>query len=161
MVRDSASMVRRGRVKEIKICKKPYIIEDTDRWGQCMGTYSVNYAVGFIGDTLWEDLHLFENYSNTPETKAEQQAASDYLANGGDTSNIPVPIMERLIKRAGGMLWQLNMRLDEPPLENGDTNYIRSFATYNVPSLYEWNKSFDEEYDRLKLQCENMNKKEK
>lgn len=148
-----------SKVKEVKICKKPYIVEDTDRWGVPQGTYSVNYAAGFVNDTLWEDLYLFENYGNTPETKLEQKTAAEFISKGGMPENASLPIMKRLIKRAGGTVWQLNMRLDEPLLENGDSNYIRSIATYSSPSLYEWNESFDEEADELRLQCIEMNKK--
>ena len=146
-------------MKEIKICKRAYIQQDTDRWGQLLGTYSVNYAVGFVSENLWEDMNLFENYGNTPETKAELEAAAEFIGNGGEVGEADLSIMNRLLKRSGSQLWQFNLRLDTPTVDD-TSSYIRCIASFKVPSLFVHDESMDKEYEKLKLQVIEMNKKQ-
>jgi hypothetical protein len=153
-------------MKLIKICKKPLIEEDTDRWGRGLGTYSVNYAVGIISEDMWNDVFLFENYGNTDVGKQELEDIKNYLSAGGNIQDIGNknntlnPEQIRLIGRAGGTIWQMNLRIDQPIAEDGTTSYVRVIAFFNNPSLYVHDKSFDEEYERLKLQVIEMNKKQ-
>lgn len=148
-------------MKEVKICKRAYIEQDTDRWGHLLGTYSVNYGAGFVSENMWEDIYLYENYGNTKETKLEQETALNFIAAGGMPEKAYMPIMKRVIKRAGGLLWQFNIKLDEPPKKDGDEDvylYARTFASYMNPSLFLHDKSMDEEYEKLKLKADEMNR---
>jgi hypothetical protein len=82
--------VLKGKImKMVKICKRPYIAEDIDRWGQGIGTYSVyNTEVGEVEEPFWEELKLFETYGKTPQGKAELERAKEDLAWDRDISSL-------------------------------------------------------------------------
>lgn len=141
----------------VKICKRPFIAEDTDRWGQGLGTYSV-YAteVGFVEQEFWNDLKAFENYSNTPEGKAEQEQAKKDLEAGKKSEELDMPLMSRLIDKSKGLLWQFNMRITDNP--GTEQEYMRSYASFDCPTLREWTPEHDKEIKKLELKAKEMNR---
>ncbi len=145
-------------MKLVKICKRPYIAEDEDRWGQGLGTYSVmGSEVGMVEEPFWNELDLFENYGNTPEGKAEQEAGKKHLNDGGSMETLEAPIMKKLLDRSKTQLWQFNMQLTEKPDENGAMSYLRSYAIFNEPSLRVHTEEHDKEVNKLQNKCKEMN----
>lgn len=139
----------------IKICKKPYIAEDTDRWGQELGTYSVyGSEVGSVEEDFWEELKLFENYQNTPEGEAERKQAGEDIKAGKNIDQLKVPLMTRLLTRSKTMLWEFNMMTGYDGI---DSCYVRSYAVFDQPTLREYMPAHDEEVKKLEEKCKEMN----
>lgn len=146
-------------MKLVKICKKPFIVQDEDRWGQLLPTFSVSGGVvGMVDEVFWADIKQFENYSNTPEGNAEQESAKEQLKSGAMAQDIEMPIMKRLFARSKHTLWEFNMQLSENPDENGDMNYVRSYATFDQPTLREYTPEHDKEVETLQNKCDEMNR---
>lgn len=145
--------------KEVKICKVPYIFEETDRWGLPDGTYHIRHLVGYVDDQLWRDIQEFEQYE-TYGGLEEYASIGNFLKQGGSASDVKAPIMERLLKRSKGMLWQFNMattqRLDD---KDDERYYIRTYAEFNKKTLMEWEPEFDDRIKFLQTQCDLLNKK--
>lgn len=136
-------------------------MEDTDRWGQELGTYSVyGSEVGYVEEQFWNDIKLFERYSATPEGSAEQQSAKEQLSSGAMVQDVEMPIMKRLLDRSKTLLWQFNMRVGEQ-VETEDevfeSSYIRTYATFDQPTFREYTPAHDEEVKKLQTKCDEMN----
>ncbi len=144
-------------MKLVKICKKPRIVEDDDRWGVSLGTYSVSNAqIGLVPEQFWSDLKVFENYGNTPEGIAEEEAAKKYIEDTGSADGLEMPLMSKLLKRSKTLLWEFNMQVGEES-DDGTTSYIRSYAEFNHPTLEEYTPEHDKRVKRLQDQCDKMN----
>ena len=144
----------------IEICKLPIIIEDTDRWGQPLGTYSVQFQKGKIDEDLWKDLKFFESYNNTDIGKKEMEALSNFIKNGGsalDTNLLAlIPEYNRLLSRARSTVWQFNALVEEDP-KGEESRYIRMYGCFNNPQLYEFNPSIQMKYIELVEKCKKLN----
>lgn len=144
-------------MKYIKICKKPGIVENTDKWGHGLGSYSVyNKNPGYITEELWEFIQKFQTYSKTPEGIKEAKEAKEFIEKGGLAENVKMPIMKQLFERSKHTLFEFNM-LEELPTEDQDSCYIRQYATFDKIEIYEWTPEHDVEVEKLEKQCELLN----
>ena len=73
----------------IKICVPPSIVQATDRWGQLLDEYYVEYYCGFVEEEMWEDIQKFEGYNNTELGRQEMQSVADAVKIGLDMKDIP------------------------------------------------------------------------
>ena len=146
-------------MKYIKICNRPLIADSEDKSGKPTGTYEViHHEAGYVNESLWQDLKLFGNYSKTPEGIAEMDEVKKAIKNGIAIENLELPLMSRLIERAGGgLVWWFNMTLEEPEEGREDYSYIRQFVVWNTPSLKEWTPEHDERVKKLQQECDKMN----
>lgn len=141
----------------VRICKVPYISEDTNQWGISQGTFYVVDVQGYIDLETWEEIKLYEGYSETTEGKSEQACVINTLKTGTRLQDIIPPLMSRLIGRANGLLWQFNLCSKE--LSEGTAEYTRTYAHFNEHTLAEWSPQHDEKVKKLQSECDRMNRK--
>jgi hypothetical protein len=141
--------------KFVKIGNKPYIVEDTDRWGVPLGTYSVMSAIGWTTQKHWQSLHEFEHYEDFGG-KEEMIAACEAIGRGVKFKDIEMPIMRRMVDHS--QIRQFNMRLTDPDVDkSNETVHIRCMAFFNEPTLKLWTDADDASLAVLEKQCAKMN----
>lgn len=147
-------------MKMIRIAKMPFIIEDTDRWGVGLGTFSVVDVQGEMPEEMWSRVKEFEGYHLSTEGQAETEAfkeASKAAALAGiDSVTHTMPYMKKVIGYCNSQLWEFNLRVCEV---GDDTYYIRSYAKFAQITLHEWTPEHDEKVNQLKEQAKQMNVK--
>lgn len=140
----------------VRIGTLPRIVEDTDRWGMAMGTWSVITGVGWVTRDKWRELYEFENH-DACGGKEETAAAAEWIkANPGfKATDVPVPLMKSRIKRS--LIEQFNVRLTRPDPSEDVGEYVRMCAFFNSPTLVEWKPMHDDMVRRAQAQCDRMN----
>lgn len=142
----------------IRVCKTPSIKEYEDRWGQPTGQFYVEDIQGDISLQMWEDIRLYESYYETQEGKQEMDEANKMLAAGSTVSQIDMPLMKKLLDKAGGhMMWQFNMRTKI--LDDDTADYVRSYALFGEKTLSAWSPSHNERVKKLQEEVDRMNSK--
>jgi hypothetical protein len=122
----------------VKICKKPFIYEQTDRWGVPLGIFSVMFVKGYVDLAFWKELKEFEDYTSAKELNAFLQSESNgvtYQAVAEDAKSFP--IMKRLLKRAKGQIWEFDLLVKPGNAETAQ--YLRTFAVFGQNAIVEKN----------------------
>jgi len=147
----------------IRIAKLPYIIEDSDRWGRPLGTFSVIDIQGDLDEETWAKVKEFESYHISDGAKEDTKIMKECLDNviSGtvvlDVNNMPkLPYMTKLIGYCNSQIYQFNLRTKNST-EN-DFDYIRSYGIFGEITNYEWTPEHDEKVKDLQKQVDQMNK---
>jgi len=146
----------------IRIAKMPYIVEDTDRWGRPLGTFSVVDIQGEIAKEMWGKIQEYEGYSLSKEAKEDEAIAKIYVDQAiilGDLNinEFPnLPHMNKLIGYCKSLIWQFNLRVSQSD-DLSEAEYIRSYAKFDQKTLHEWTAEHDEKVKMLKEQATKMN----
>lgn len=141
----------------IRICKTPSIREYDDRWGRPTGEYYVEDTQGDVPEEMWEEIKRYESYYTSEEGIKEQEDLKVQMDQGASVYELSAPVMQSLITRAGGQLWQMNLRFKE----NGDeSEYIRTFALFGEITLHVWTPEHDEKVKTLQVEVNRLNARE-
>jgi hypothetical protein len=138
-----------------RICKLPSIQEYADRWGAPTGQYYVNDVQGEIDEEMWGEVKLFEGYYTSPETAKEVEMVKEMVSTGVINKK-NFPIMERLLSRAGGQIWQMNLRYKV--LDDATSEYVRTYAVFGEVTLREWTEEHDKKVLELQKKVDRKNK---
>ena len=145
----------------VKICAAPEVVEDTDRWGRGLGTYSVVNPVGWVEESFWKKIQDFQTYDMAQEV-AEIAAKGEmvYLRSTEDAAKV-LPRFARLMKITRGMrILEFNLLVEKPGTlsENGDQHYIRYYASLGKPTFKRYTALHEVRVALARLRCAWMNR---
>jgi hypothetical protein len=126
----------------IKICKKPKIIHNEDRWGQEMPGYYLYNPVGYIDHQKWEDIYRFERYSILPEAQDEIKRMAIAINQGAEVKDLDMPPMTYLLGLSKTQLLQFNLRITEEDKDD-EAHYARNIALFDAVKDKDWYDMFE------------------
>lgn len=147
--------------KMIKICKLPYIYEDTDRWGRPLGTFSVMDVQGEIDEQRWAKIQEYEGYYLSEGAKEDEAIMKKHIDDAivfgnSNVNNLPkLPNLSKVIGYVDSLIWQFNLLTKN--ISEEESEYVRSYAVFGEVTLHTWTPEHEERVKYLKEQAKQMN----